>query len=66
MSPFLGLDAVAARRGDGLRPELRRLMIHHGLAAGEEIRKGDMLPDEPFLTDAPDLIEPQSIPVPGL
>jgi hypothetical protein len=28
MPPFLSLDAVAAKRGEGLRPELRALFEH--------------------------------------
>ncbi|NKJ47025.1 hypothetical protein CIC12_09780 [Burkholderia sp. SG-MS1] len=35
MLPFLSLHALAARRGDGLRPELQALFEHHaGLATG--------------------------------
>jgi hypothetical protein len=38
MLPFLSLHALAAQRGDGLRPELKALFEHHarmatGLAA---------------------------------
>ncbi|CAB3804715.1 hypothetical protein LMG28138_05559 [Pararobbsia alpina] len=35
MLPFLSLHALAAQRGDGLRPELKALFEHHvGLATG--------------------------------
>ncbi|WP_206996460.1 hypothetical protein [Trinickia mobilis] len=41
MLPFLSLHALAAQRGDGLRPELKALFEHHarlatGLAAAIE------------------------------
>jgi hypothetical protein len=34
MPPFLSLDAVAAKRGDGLRPELRALLERLATAPG--------------------------------
>jgi hypothetical protein len=41
-------------------------MIRHAHAAGEETRNSDMLPADPFPTEAPDVIEPHRISVPGL
>jgi hypothetical protein len=67
MSLFLGIDAVAAPRGDGLRPELRALMIRHAeVSIGDEIRSHDALSAHSVAGDIPAVLESHRIPVSGL
>jgi hypothetical protein len=66
MSLFLGLDAVAAPRGDGLRPELRALMTRHAQAADEAAWRAAAVPADSIPTDAPAVFAARHIPVPGL
>jgi hypothetical protein len=47
--PFLSLDAVAAKRGDGLRPELRALFERLATAPGHDdtVRSDGMVQSGP-------------------
>ena len=55
MLPFLSLHALAAQRGDGLRPELKALFEHHaGLATGLTATIEPV--DTEFLSEAADVI----------
>lgn len=49
MPPFLSLDAVAAKRGDGLRPELRALFERLATAPGHDapVRSDGMVQSGP-------------------
>jgi hypothetical protein len=50
MLPFLHLHALAATRGDGLRPELRILLER--LANASEIASNVAIADDPHVTQA--------------
>lgn len=54
MPPFLSLDAVAAKRGEGLRPELRALFERLAAAPGYDaaIRSDGMVQSGPDLASA--------------